>query len=194
VWTSTTGAGTPGSSQIVAAPGDQLVGEIRVTPDAGGVGGYAVSLEFDTDLENELDLVSASETLPAGMDGNLSTGVVSPTQESTAGQVGRILSFEAVSLTAGPTSGTFVAGVVTFDVTANVANDGADVLTGGFNVDFDAVGDNANALVTPIYRSASVNASQPVPGLAPPILVALTLLLSLGALWALRRRHGVAQV
>jgi hypothetical protein len=68
VWISTTGAGTPGGPSIDAAPGDQLVAEIRITPDGGGLAAYAISLEFDTDLGDELDLVSATEFLPGTME------------------------------------------------------------------------------------------------------------------------------
>jgi len=193
VWTSTTGAGTPGTSSIDAAPGDQLVGEVRITADAGGLVGYSVSLEFDTDLGNELDLVSATEPLPSGMNAHASSGVGS-TQESSAGQMGNVLSFDSLVLgSAGPTSGTLVAGVVTFDVTANVASDGADVFTGTFHVQRDGVGNNAYALVTPVFLNAAVNqlgGAPPVSGLLTPMLVVVSLVMSLGGLWTLRRRHG----
>jgi hypothetical protein len=64
--------------------------------------------------------------------------------------------FEASSFGGGPTSGTFVAGEVTFDVTANMRNDGADVFTGIFDPQ-DAVDNNAYALITPVFFNASVN-------------------------------------
>jgi hypothetical protein len=74
VWTATTGAGTPGGNTITAAPGDQLTGEIRITPDADGVLAYSVSLLFDHDLKDELNLINITENLPPGMQYNLTSG------------------------------------------------------------------------------------------------------------------------
>jgi hypothetical protein len=191
VWTSTTGAGTPGSSSIDAAPGDQLVAEIRITADAAGVSVYGVSLEFDTDLENELDLVNATELLPAGMS-QLTSGVGS-TQESTAGQEGNALLFEAIKAGApGPTSTTVVAGQLTFDVTANVASDGDDVFSGKFGIQDGAL-DNAYTPFVPVFANASVNLlGAPVPSMSRPGMVVTALLLLLGALWTLGRRRLAA--
>jgi hypothetical protein len=157
VWISTTGDGITGGASIGAEEGDQLVAEIRITPDAGGVSAYGISLEFDTDLKNELSLVSVTELLPTGMQFNLTTEDAASTQESSSSTKGHVLTIEAEALTTpGPTSGTFAVAHVTFDVTANVASDGDDVFTGSFGQQ-DGVGDNANQLVAPVFKDAAVN-------------------------------------
>ena len=69
-----TGAGTIGTSVIDAAPGDLLTGTLYLTADPLGISSYSVSLEFDTDLVNELHLLSASEFLPAGFSFNITSG------------------------------------------------------------------------------------------------------------------------
>jgi len=193
VWTSTTGAGTTGGSSIDAAPGDQLVAEIRIIADAGGVAGYAISLEFDTDFGNELDLVSATKFTPTGLPINLMGTGLASTQESTGGQKGNVLTYEAVAdpRYAGPT-GIFVAGEVTFNVTGNVTSDGDDVFSGTFNAEADGVINNANAIVNPVFRNAAVNqiAGAAVPVLSAPLLVVLLLLILLGPLWVIRRDRG----
>ena len=192
IWVSTTGSGTPGGASIDAAPGDTLVAEIQIFPDAPGVGGYEVSLEFDTDLGDELDLVNVTEFLPGVMEYNLSPGVDGH-QESTLAQKGTVAGIEAVTVTImGPTSGTIVAAQVTFKVGANVSSDSADVFVGIFNGDDDVVFDNASDIVTPIFSNAEVNlAGSPVPSLSTPAAVVVSLLLSLAALWTLRRRWRV---
>jgi len=194
VWTSSTGAGVPGGASIAAVPGDQLVGEVRVTPDAGGVGAYSVSLAFDSDLGDELDLVGVSEFLPGVMEYNFSPGAVESTAESTGASAGSVDSIEAVVLTVpGPTSGSFVAAEVTFAVTANVATDGDDVFLGAFNSPVDGVGDNAYALVTPVFVHAAVDqGAVAIPSLSRPALVALPLCIALAALLLLRRRRAGA--
>lgn len=193
VWTSTTGGGISGSSSIAAAPGDQLVGEIRITPDTGGVLAYAVSLEFDTDLDDELDLVGFTEALPAAMETNISPGI-GLAQDSTPSAKGRALTFEAVCGNCnGPTSGTFVAGTVTFDVTGNVASDGHDVFTGTFNVVSDGVGNNAFQIVTPVFLNASVNqAGIDVPIVSTPGVLATSLVILLGV-WMVSRRRSLSR-
>jgi hypothetical protein len=189
IWTATTGSGTPGSRTITASPGDQITGQIRVTPDATGVLAYSVSLLFDSDLSNELNLINVTENLPPGMEYNLAPGVNS-TLESTPGTPGGVFSMEAVCLSCdGPTAGTLVAGTVTFQVTANVANDGDDVLTGTFNDASDGLANNALLPIEDaVFVSAVVNAGPlTVPALphAGMLVAAATILL--GALWMLGR-------
>jgi len=69
VWSSTTGTGIVGSDTIFADAGDVLTLQIRLTNDQG-VGGHGVSLNFDTDLGNELNFFAAgSGCHPAGCTG-----------------------------------------------------------------------------------------------------------------------------
>jgi hypothetical protein len=190
IWASTTGSGIVGGSSINAHPGDQLVAHIRVTPDAGGVAGQGSSIQFDVDLGDELNLLGVTELLPPGMEFNLNPGVES-TQESTEGQLGNVLSFESVAVSInGPAAGSYVAAEVTFEVTANVVTDGADVFVGEFN-DIDAMIDNGNAIITPAYGSASVDlAGSGVPALSAPSVVVASLLLALAAVAVIRRRRA----
>ncbi len=145
VWTSTTGAGTPGSDAIAASAGDVLTAEIVVTPDGGGVSFAAVSLRFDEDLADELDLVSVQEgTLPGGV--NLTAGPEA-SEESTASQGGSVLTLETATTAAG-TFDPFVLATLEFAVNAAVASDGVDVSLGFFFQGVDGVNDDANAVVT----------------------------------------------
>jgi hypothetical protein len=166
VWVSTTGSGTPGGSSIDADPGDELVGEIRISADPGGIFAYGVSLEFDPELGNELDFVSATEGL-GPFDANLTSGLtwnfLSTAQESSAAQAGRVLTFEAVTYPggSGPTAVSFIAGTMTVLVTGNVWTDGEDVVTGTFHTGVDGVGNNALQLVAPNFLTASVNRAAP---------------------------------
>ena len=182
VWISTTGSGVTGSSDITASHGDALTAEIRVTADAAGVAGYAISLEFDRDLGDELDLVSTAEvdtvfTTPNPLSA-MTVGVIS-TQESSGSQLGNVIGYEGVTLFAAPVSQTFTIGTVTFVVTANVASDGDDLFTGAFSAEFDGIGNNANILVTDstVFGTASVNLASAVPALPPAAQIALLLLL-----------------
>ena len=192
IWTATTGSGTPGSASIDAAPGDRLTGEVRISSsDRAGVAAYGISLSFDTDLGDELQLESVVELLPVGFTHNLTLGPEA-TQESTAGQQGGIRTLEALSLVPGGTGlASAVAAEVTFRVTANVATDGEDVFTGAFSPGVDAVGDGDDVDITAavVFQGASVNQLAPVPIGPPWIGPALALWLGgLGALSARRRQ------
>lgn len=150
----------------------------RRTP---GVSGYATTLSFDADLADELDLVSATEMLPPPMALQLSPGVVRAMIESNGSQAGSVGEFEALTFFGGPTTGTMVAGELTFDVTANVATDGDDV-TPGFSV-IDGMGSNSYLGVTPVFVGAAVNlGATVVPSLSTSAMIVLALLLASFAL------------
>ena len=178
VWTATTGPGTPGGSSIAARPGDVLTAQLRVAADAAGVCCAAVSVEFDRDLGDELDLVSATELSFAPLS-PLTPGVEG-SQESDGAQLGRVLTIESFSPAApGPVSSSFALGEITFEVTANVVSDGDDVFTGFFHGGVDAIGGNDSLEVPTVdFRSASVERA---PGAVP----ALGLWWGLGAVLAL---------
>ena len=90
----------------------------------------------------------------------------------------------AASFAPGPTSGTFVAAELTFDVTANVSTDGDDVFSGAFNIAEDGgSGDNANAELTPVFGAARVNQVSGIPIFPSPWLT-LLLVPALAAFWA----------
>jgi hypothetical protein len=161
VFTSQNGVPIAPSSAAIAAPGDTLTAEIRVTADAAGISSYGVSVDFDIDLGDELDLISASELLPPGFAFNLSAGV-GGTTESTPAVAGAVETFEAATFAAGPVSTTFTAGTLALVVTANVATDGLDLvpfLLFGVDGIFDNAGLDASDAAT--FVGASVNVPEP---------------------------------
>jgi hypothetical protein len=188
VWISTTGTGTPGSSTIEANSGDTLVAEVRIAPDAGGLTAYSMSVQFDTDLKDELDLVSATEFIPGVMTTSFTPGATGGFVDSTGAAAGEVATIEAVTLTLpGPTSGTLVAGELTFLVTNNVETDGDDVFTGTFNASTDGFGDNALTLITPTFSGAAVDLGPSLPSLSAPAGLAMLGLLATAGAIALRR-------
>lgn len=181
VWVDTTGSGTPGASDIQAAPGDEITLQIQLTAGPEGISSYGVSLLFDEDGWDELDLVSAAELLPAGFDFNVTTdpGALVESDETTVGQV---FTFEAVAEGDGPVAATFVAGEVVFLVTGSVAEDGDDVASGFFNPGVDAIFDNTG---TDQSGAATLGtAAVPEPSVAWQQVAALA------SLFALRCRSG----
>lgn len=163
VWSSTTGTGTTGGNTIAAAAGDQLTLNVMLDADAVGISSYGVSLSFDGDLGDELDIVSVNELLPADFAFHLSQGVDGAT-ESTTTTVGAIGSFEGGTFASGAVSKSVLIGQVVFAVTGTVATDGADVfamLRPGFDGVFDSLGDDLSGAV--LLGQASVNAPVPVP-------------------------------
>jgi hypothetical protein len=173
VWTATTGSGATGSNVIEARPGDLLTAQVRLSPDSTGVSSYGISLRFDTDLADELDLLGAVEFLPPGFSFVLSTGVAS-TQESELFREGHVFTCEAVAAGNGPTGGTFSICQLDFRVTANVVTDGADLFTGLFNSGVDGIFDNAGNPLSPDFATASVVV--PEPGTAALLLLGLAAL------------------
>jgi len=157
VFTATTGSGTPGTDEIGAEPGDLLTAIVSIEPDAAGISSYGISVLFDMDLGNELDLASVTELLNAPFTFNFDPGCAS-TQESTGAQEGQVLTCEAGTFGTGPPPPTSVAIMeLQFFVTANVVDDSFDIELGFFNPGFDGVFDNAGGSVIPIFGRASVN-------------------------------------
>ena len=158
VWVSINGAPIPEPypSVVEAEPGDELVLEIRIHVDSAGVQGYALSVAFDEDLMDELDIVSVEELdgvptldcepLPACFTqnplANLSVGVETET-DSSGSVPGLVGSFEATEKSPeGPIDFMSPIGHITFVVTDNVASDGVD-LEGSVLTDVDGYIDNA---------------------------------------------------
>jgi len=162
-----------GTSSVAAAAGTPLTAEILITPDAAGISSYGVSIQFDT---NDLMLAATApeRELPPGFQSNLFT----PFPTITGNQIS---TFDAETLQNGPTSGTFLAGLVHFVVT-NPTNDGMDDVTAGFfKTGVDGMFDNAGSAVSPQFSGATV-----VP--VPEPTTALLLVPGLAGLAALRRR------
>ncbi|MFP8881602.1 MAG: PEP-CTERM sorting domain-containing protein [Myxococcota bacterium] len=174
-FTATDGLGTVGSDTISALPGDTLSATVSLTADSAGVSSYGISLLFDTDFGDELNLISVTELLTAPFAFNLNVGCRSA-QESTGSQAGNVLTCEAGTFGAGPALSTVDIIDLVFLVTANVATDGSDIEIGLFNTGFDGVFDNGvSALsVIPIFGQAAVNLRVPEPSTG--LLVGLGLL------------------
>lgn len=160
VFVSTTGQGTPGATSISAAPGDLLVAELRLTAGPEGVSSYAISLEFDADLRDELDVVSFEELLPIGFSSALTPDELALVLDSTPDRAGLLYTFEAATLGVGPVSRTFSIGSIEFRVGAGVLVDGPDLRLGFFNTGVDGIFDNEGRDLgaAAVLETATVNA------------------------------------
>jgi hypothetical protein len=163
-----------GTSSVTIAPSAvaTLTLDIRINADAAGVSAAFFSLEFDTDLLNELNFVSFSELTWTGVAmATMALPKLEPfaiglsvTQESTGLQKGELYTFDmtTVSTTTDccPASTTVAFGRVVF-TTNHVSNgdDGADVFSGLFNVYVDGMFNQAGGDIggTTTYGTARVN-------------------------------------
>lgn len=173
-FTATSGAGIAGSSVIAAAPGDLLTLELRLQPGPEGVSSYGISLLFDTDLRDELELVSVVELTPAGFSFSSTPGRPESQRESTTGVAGNVLTFEALTFGSGPVEGSLVIGRLGFRVNASVTSDGPDLFVGLFNPGVDGLFDNAGHDLSAAAAFGSASVTVPEPGsfalLAPSVL------------------------
>ena len=128
VWTASNGSGVPGSPHIEAEVGDQLTATVYLTAGSEGIQSYNVSVSFDTELADELDLVSATGFLPADFDVAIG-GNPASTQESSLSVPGQVVGFAAAAdgLMAGPTESRFAIGEIVFEANTPV-KDGIDIL------------------------------------------------------------------
>jgi len=172
------------TSAVGAGSGSSLVNSISVNPgggqtlrldiflthdEVGGLSGHGFSINFDTDLLNELNLNGAmvySEWGGTDVDPTGTISLYSPIdglpaaiESGTGGPAGRLNTFESGALIgtlpvngAAYSVGTTVAtapdiyrvGQIFF-VVNDAVTDGADVFTGLFNSPFDAILDSAGA-------------------------------------------------
>jgi hypothetical protein len=183
VWTSTSGTGLGvGTDTIFADVGDVLQLEIRMTTDQT-LAGHGISLNFDTDLQNELNLFAptvggrewagttfGATAMTAGSYNPLTPGVGPPLPvESGLGTPGRISTFESAKPTAGQylPVGTYTIGTARF-VVAGTGVDGPDIFSGLFNLTIDDVINNTPGVIPPsglVFGTATVNVV-PEPGTA----------------------------
>jgi hypothetical protein len=166
-----------GSSSVTIAPSAYatLTLDVQINVDAAGLSSAFLSLRFDTDLLNELNIVSFQEIAWTGVMmtsmalpelSALSAGL-SPTQESTGALPGLLYTFDAVTTSTAtdccPVSTTVAFGRVVFTTNHSppfgLGDDGADVFSGLFNagVDFMANKAGGNISGTTTYGTARVN-------------------------------------
>jgi hypothetical protein len=171
---STNGGVGIGTSSLLTSAGDTVVVNIVMTTNQT-LGGHGVSVNFDTDFDNELNLLGTGNW--AGLTFGTTTmvtnyaqiGFNSPisTVESSGGSGGRINTYESGQLS-GPLflpTGSYVIGTARFVVNGSVATDGNDLFTGLFNTGVDDVLDNTFAVITTglVFTGAEVNVV-PEPG------------------------------
>jgi hypothetical protein len=175
VWTSTTGSGTGvGTDTITALPGDIIQLDLRMSTNQT-LSGHAVSVVFDTDLANELNVLGAGGWSGSSFGTstmNTTYGAIganpSPSTDSTGAAGGIIPSWNGGQLS-GPgflPTGTYTIGTARFVVNGSVATDGADLFSGLFNTLTDGFGDNTFSLIPTsalVFNSATVNVI-PEPG------------------------------
>jgi len=177
VWIGTSGTGVTGTSSIFADSGDVLELQVRMTTDQT-LGAHGVSLNFDTDLGNELNLLNpVGGKNWSGSTFGTTTMVsqyaeISPvgtTAESTGAMAGRINTFNSGVLS-GPLFlpvGSYAIGTARFTYNGG-STDGNDVFVGLFNTGVDDVLNNLNTVIAPgtmVFGGAEVNFI-PEPGTA----------------------------
>jgi hypothetical protein len=129
-----------GTSSLAIAAGAvaTVTLDIEIDVDAAGLSSAFLSVEFDRDLANELDVSSVEELGWTSEDGSRSLFPLTPgidsMQESTSSETGKLYTFDGATLENGPESTTFVFGRVVFTTNPGaVASDGPDIFVGIFN-------------------------------------------------------------
>jgi hypothetical protein len=184
-----------GSGTVTVAPGggQTLRLDIYLThSEVSGLGGHAFSLNFDTDLGNELNLLGGAmapaewlgtDTNPGPPSDNYGPIGLLPgpegTVESSGAVAGRVNSYESgtVAATFLPRTGlaysvgsytataptSYRVATAFFAVNAGALTDGDDVFSGAFNGLADVTANGLNQPVTMSFGNASVNVV-PEPG------------------------------
>jgi hypothetical protein len=171
---SCTGVGT--NTLVVDGAGGQTarLGIYLTHDEVDGIKGHSVSLAFDTDLANELNVttgtMATNEWSGTDVDAGLGGATYSPllgglsgiTESGTGGPAGRLNSFESGSTggvlprngfeyfvgttSTGETApGSYRIGFAQFLVNAGSATDGDDIFSGLFNINVDGLLDDTGA-------------------------------------------------
>jgi hypothetical protein len=200
VWTATTGFGTPGARTIQARPGDLLTSTLRIQLTSGeSLAGYFASMRWDTDLADELDLVSVQELVVSDLNHPVSPGILTPLDEGPASiqesqlgvQEGHVLTCEASSFgSAITTPGTYDLCEFVFSATAEVIAGLPNIEPGLFNVPVDGFVDDDNLTFVPTFLPSNLDALQPLPASsAQGRLLLATTILAVG-FYATRNRRA----
>ncbi len=174
------GGGIAPTSSVNASAGDSLKAVLQITADAAGVSSYGISLDFDTDGLDELDLVSVTEVVNGAFDINLGgNGAISQT-DSGLGTPGSIVTIAAGASGPGLASATFQIAMLSFTVNGSVATDGVDLLPGFGNTGVDSIFSTTGTDLTSTatVQGASVNVPEPM----------LSAMVLIGAAAVFRRR------
>ena len=153
IWSASTGLGSPGGPVIAAAPGDQLTLDVELGIDALGVRAYAFDLRFDTDLIDELDILSITTI---GSPYAITSGPTF-TQDSTGAVEGQFLNISGSTIMGAPgpcVMCTVNVARIIFLVTANIQLDGEDVVGSAAPNSFM---DDLGAPFTPLFAGAIVD-------------------------------------
>ena len=171
-----------GTSATMAHPGDHIGLQINLTAGTEGLSSWGISLAFDFDLQDELNVLHPPNEFglnptitctpfPACFFGTPTlasfTPGVSLVVESFPGVAGFVFTFEAGTLNNGVSAsfGSFKIGEVWFEVNSP-ATDGPDISSGFFNSGADGAFDNRGLPVAMNFNSAAVDLWGPEPGTA----------------------------
>ncbi|MCH2173289.1 PEP-CTERM sorting domain-containing protein [Myxococcota bacterium] len=143
-----------GSSVTATGTGDgTFTVDVQINVDEAGLSTMFMSLEYDTDLGNELNTVGFQEMSWSlvNMMGNTTrqlsqlNGGVNSSQESNGTQEGQLYTFDAYSTGSGPASTSITFARVVFSLNSgNISSDGDDIFSGFFNGSVDGAFDNAS--------------------------------------------------
>ena len=204
IFTGTTGSGTTGTSEIDVSSTavETLTLDVVLDVDSAGVCCGMLSVEFDADLGDEVDIVSIHELGWTNAKASQSLAQygfgIRTSQESSGSVEGHIYGLEAFTYGLGPSNTTLTFARMVFRTKpANLRVDGEDISLGEFSPagagNDDGVFTNSTAgdgqRATVSYSGASINGGPvEVPAVTPLGLGAL-LGAGLGVgVWALRRR------
>ena len=155
----------PETASLEGVPlGEKIDVEIRLTPGSQGVGSYAVSVRFDGDGTDVLDLVSVERLQPAGFQG-FPVPVHRASVESDSNQPGRVNSIAAMSF---PPDGGLAAEASPERIArlqfATRRSGSARIEVGPFEDATDGVfWQDGTSQAQPVYRSALVSVPEPTP-------------------------------